>query len=50
MHNREQLFIGIVFILAGLAFLIGNLLDVDAWALCWPLGLILITDPRVKQL
>lgn len=42
MYNRGQLFIGIVLILAGLAFLIGNLFDVDVWALCWPLGLILL--------
>lgn len=41
MRNRGQMIIGILFILAGLIFLIGRVLNVDVWALCWGLGLIL---------
>ncbi len=42
MRNQSQVFIGAVIILFGLMFLIGNVFDVDVWALCWPFGLILL--------
>jgi predicted membrane protein len=34
--------IGALIILVGLMFLIGNVLDVNVWAFCWPVGLILL--------
>ena len=42
MQNRGQIIIGAAVILLGLLLLIGNLLDVDIGALCWPAGLILL--------
>jgi predicted membrane protein len=42
MQNRGQIIIGAAVILRGLLLLIGNLLDVDIGALCWPAGLILL--------
>ena len=42
MRNQGQLFIGIVLVLVGLMFLIGHLFDINVWAFCWPLGLILL--------
>jgi len=40
MHNKGQIFIGILIILIGLMFLIGSIFDVDVGAFCWPIGLI----------
>jgi lia operon protein LiaF len=42
MRNQGQLILGIVVIVIGLAFLIGNLFDVNVWTYCWPVGLILL--------
>jgi predicted membrane protein len=42
MRNQGQLTIAVVIILIGAIFLIGNLLDVDVWVFCWPIGLILL--------
>lgn len=42
MRNRGQMVIGALIIIVGLTFLIGNVLNVDVGALCWPLGLILL--------
>jgi len=42
MRNRGQLFIGILLTLIGLMFLVGDLFDVNVWAFCWPVGLILL--------
>jgi len=41
MRNQKQMVIGALIILVGLMLLIGDVLDVNVWALCWPLGLIL---------
>jgi len=40
MHNRWQIFIGMLIIAAGLVFLVGNVFDIDTDALCFPIGLI----------
>jgi len=40
MHNKWQVFIGILIILVGLMSLIGTIFDVDVGAFCWPIGLI----------
>ena len=40
MHNKGQIFIGILIILIGLMSLIGSIFDVDVGAFCWPIGLI----------
>jgi predicted membrane protein len=42
MRNQGELILGVVVILLGVLFLIGNVFDVDVWALCWPIGLILL--------
>jgi predicted membrane protein len=42
MRNQGQIIVGLLIIAAGLAFLIGNLLDTNVWVFCWPIGLILL--------
>jgi len=42
MRNQGQLILAVVIIIVGVAFLIGNVFDVDVWALCWPVALILL--------
>ena len=42
MRNQGELVLAVVIILVGVLFLIGNVFDVDVWALCWPIGLILL--------
>ena len=42
MRNQGQVVLAVVVILVGVVLLIGNLLDVDVWALCWPMALILL--------
>jgi hypothetical protein len=42
MRNQRQIFFSLVLIFAGLVLLIGTVLDVDVWAICWPSGLILL--------
>ena len=51
MRNRGQLTWGVVIILVGVLFLVGNLLDVDTWGIFWPsllilLGVLLFLRPR----
>ncbi len=52
MRNKWQIYIGILIILVGLMFLIGNIFDVDVGAFCLPVGLIglgvwLLLRPRL---
>lgn len=52
MDNRSQLILSVVIIVVGLAFLVGNVFDVNTWAVCWPtliilLGLWLIVRPQL---
>jgi predicted membrane protein len=42
MRNQGQLFIGLMFIFAGMLFLATTLFNINAWAFCWPLGFILL--------
>jgi lia operon protein LiaF len=42
MRNQGQIIVALLIIAAGLAFLIGNLLDTNVWVFCWPIGLILL--------
>jgi lia operon protein LiaF len=42
VRNQTQLFFGLLVILIGVLFLIGNLFDVNIGVFCWPVGLILI--------
>ena len=42
MRNRGQLTLAVLLILAGFLLLVGELFDVDMWAWCWPIGLILV--------
>jgi lia operon protein LiaF len=42
MRNRGALFIGSLLVVFGLVLLLGNLLNINIWALCWPIGLILV--------
>lgn len=42
MPNRGSLIIGGLFIFFGLLFLVGEIFDVNVWAVCWPLGLIFL--------
>ncbi len=42
MRNQGLIYIGIVLIVAGILFLVGNVLDINVWAVCFPAGLILL--------
>jgi hypothetical protein len=42
MHNRGQLIIGAALVLLGIAFFIGTIFQINVWAICFPVGLILI--------
>jgi predicted membrane protein len=42
MRNQGLVFIAILIIAAGVLLLIGNLFDIDMWAICFPVGLILL--------
>ena len=42
MRDKGQIIIGAVIVFVGLIFLIGNVLNVNVWAFCWPVGLILL--------
>ncbi len=42
MKKQGRMFIGALLIILGLMFLLGNLLDINMWAICWPVGLILL--------
>ena len=42
MRNQGQIIFALVLVLIGVVFLIGNLLQVDTSAFCWPIGLIVI--------
>lgn len=42
MVNRGQLIFGIVLVVLGLLFLLGTLFQINVWAICWPVGLILL--------
>lgn len=42
MRNQTQLFFGLLVILIGVLFLVGNLFDISIGAFCWPIGLILV--------
>ena len=42
MQNRNQMLIGSFFILAGGAWLVASLLHISFWAICFPLGLIML--------
>jgi len=52
MFNRGQLTIGILLIALGILFLLGTLFEIEIWAICFPVGLIvlgvwLIMRPRL---
>ncbi|GAB4144639.1 MAG: hypothetical protein Fur0021_01390 [Candidatus Promineifilaceae bacterium] len=54
MQNRGQLLWGLVIILLGVLFLIGNLTNINVSAFCWPaalilVGLWLIMRPRMTE-
>jgi len=42
MRNRGELIIGSTLVLLGLIFLLGTLFNINIWAICWPIGLILL--------
>ena len=42
MRTRGQLVIGSFILLGGIALLFGNIFQIDFWAICWPLVLIII--------
>jgi hypothetical protein len=42
MQNRNQLLVGSFFILCGGAWFVASLLHISFWAICFPLGLILL--------
>jgi lia operon protein LiaF len=42
VRNQTQLFFGLLVILIGVLFLVGNLFDVNIGVFCWPIGLILV--------
>lgn len=52
MRNQSQLVVGVIILLLGLIFLIGNLFNINVWAFIWPfilivLGLWLLFRPRL---
>ena len=42
MRNNGQVALAIALIVLGAIFLIANITNINAWALCWPIGLILV--------
>lgn len=42
MRNQGQIIFAVLLIVVGILFLAGNLLNINVWALCWPLGLIVL--------
>jgi hypothetical protein len=40
MVNRWQVLVGAAIIVVGVVFLIGTVFDIDPWAICFPIGLI----------
>jgi predicted membrane protein len=53
MNNRGQVIIGAALVFLGLVFLIGTIFQIDVWAFCFPVGLIvigvwLVTRPRLS--
>ena len=42
MRNQGMALIGALLMVAGIFFLLGNLFDFNLWAVCFPLGLILL--------
>ena len=42
MRNRGPLFIGSLLVIFGIVLLLGNIFQINIWALCWPAGLILV--------
>jgi predicted membrane protein len=42
MRNQGQLFIGLILVFAGVLFLAGTVFNINMWAFCWPLGLIML--------
>ena len=42
MRNRGPLFIGSLLVIFGMVLLLGNIFQINIWALCWPTGLILV--------
>jgi hypothetical protein len=42
MQNRNQMLVGSFFILCGAAWFVASLLQISFWAICFPLGLILL--------
>jgi predicted membrane protein len=42
MRNQGLVIIAILIILAGVLLLIGNLFDINMWAICFPVGLIVL--------
>ncbi len=42
MQNRNQMLIGSFFLLMGAAWLVASLLRISFWAICFPMGLILL--------
>ena len=42
MRNQSQLLFGALLILLGLLFLIGTVFNINVWAFCWPIGLIVL--------
>ena len=41
MYNRWQVYVGAAIIVVGVIFLIGTVFDIDPWAICFPIVLIL---------
>jgi lia operon protein LiaF len=39
---RGQLAAGVVLLILGIVWLVGNILQIDFWAICWPTGLIVL--------
>ena len=42
MRNQGMALIGALLMIAGIFLLLGNLFDFNLWAVCFPLGLILL--------
>jgi hypothetical protein len=42
MSNRGQIIIGVGLVLFGAGLLLANILHINFWAICWPVGLIVV--------
>jgi hypothetical protein len=52
MYNRWQVYVGVAIIVVGVIFLVGTVVDIDPWAICFPVlliaaGVLVLSRPQL---